>query len=300
MTREAQAVVVESETISLRGMPPTRRSHRRNQRFATVALYIPLVVWAAISLYPFAFLILVSFRSISDVYTRPFGLPSVWHLENYSTAWHVANMATLALNSIGVSVGATILVLVISAPAAYALSRFNFRLKPLVWGYLLFGLFVPDVTRLVPIVIVVQRLHLYNSLVGLTLVYTATGIPFTIFLLAAFMKSLPVEIEEAARVDGAKMVRVFVTVVLPLSRAALITAATFQFLNSWNEFIVARLLLETHVTLPVGMAEIVGEFGANYTSFAAATVMATIPAILVFIILQRHVITGLAEGAVRA
>jgi ABC-type glycerol-3-phosphate transport system permease component len=199
-----------------------------------------------------------------------------------------------------VAASSTLLVLALAAPAAYALSRFRFRLKPLIWAYLMIGLFVPGLSTIVPVVIITRHLHLYDSLFGLAIVYTAGGIPFTIFLLSSFMKSVPAEVEEAARVDGANILRVFRDVILPLSRPAVITAATFQFLYCWNEFIVARLLLDTHLTLPVGMAMIVGQFGSNFPSFAAATVMALMPAFAVFVLLQRYVVRGLAEGAVRA
>jgi raffinose/stachyose/melibiose transport system permease protein len=279
------------------------RANRRDRllrgNVRRLAIYLPLILWGAITLYPFAFVLLVSFKSLADIYLKPFGLPTSWHFENYSEAWQVGRVPRLALNSLQVAAGSTLLVLVLAAPAAYALSRFRFRLRPVIWAYLMVGLFVPGLTTIVPLVIITRDLHLYDSLAGLALVYTAGGTPFTVFLLASFMKSLPLEVEEAARVDGAGIFRVLRDVVLPLSRPALITAATFQFLFCWNEFIVARLLLDTNVTLPVGMAQIVGQFGANFPSFAAATVMALIPAFMVFVLLQRHVVRGLAEGAVR-
>jgi raffinose/stachyose/melibiose transport system permease protein len=264
-------------------------------------IYAPLIVWALVTLYPFSFIVLTSFRSLDDLYARPFSLPDVWHFSNYADAWRIAQIPRLAVNSAIVAVSSTALILLVATPAAFALSRFSFRLKPFLWGYILLGLFVPEVTRLVPLVIVAGKLHLSDSLWGLATIYAAAGIPFNVFLVASFMHAIPSELEEAAVVDGAGTWRVFREVIVPLSRPALLTAATFHLLYTWNEFIIARLLISTPTnrTLPLGMAQLLNQFATNLPGFAAAMVMALIPAVAAFVLLQRHVIRGLTEGALR-
>ena len=284
--RSARELVVTSSSV-------------RKQSFLRLVLYVPLVIWAAITIYPFIFVGLLSLRSLDDFFARPFAIPDSWEFSNYSEAWATADMPTLTVNSLFVAALATIIVLITCAPAAYALIRFKFRLRPLLWAYLMVGLFVPDVTRLVPTVIITRWLHLYDSLIGLALVYAAAGVPFTILLLAAYMSALPVQLEEAALVDGGSQWTAFREVAVPLSTPVLVMAATFQWLTSWNEFLLARLLLDEHRTLPMGMAAIVGQYSAGLTSFAAAIVIALGPAIVVFVLLQRYVVAGIGEGALR-
>jgi raffinose/stachyose/melibiose transport system permease protein len=291
-------------TIEARS-PGPGRGRARPRRFhvsrSNLFLYLPLVLWAAITLYPFAFIVLVSVRSLLDFYTHPFGLPRHWDWANYREAWTQAQVPRFALNSLIVSVVSTLILLAVATPAAFALSRFRFRLRPLIWFYLMIGLFVPELARIVPIVIVAHDLHLSNSLQGLSLVYAASGVPFSVFLLAAFMQSLPDELEEVAVVDGAGVWRVFREVILPLSRPAIITVATFQMLNSWNEYILARLLISSPNlrTLPLGVSMLLDQYSTHIPAFAAAMVIALIPAVVIFSILQRYVVSGITDGALR-
>ncbi len=163
----------------------------------------------------------------------------------------------------------------------------------------MFGFMIPETIRLLPLAIFTRKLGLYDNLFGLSLVYAATGVPWNTFFLSAFMETIPQELEEAAIIDGASMWRVFWSVILPLSRPAVATLATFHALSSWNEFVMALMLTASpdKRTLPVGMAFLIGSFYANYPALAAAIIMSLIPSILFFLILQRYVIKGLSAGA---
>jgi raffinose/stachyose/melibiose transport system permease protein len=265
------------------------------------ALGIPLIAWALITLYPFAWTVVLSLRTLGDLYAHPFALPNHLHFENYVQGWKLAHVRVLAVNSLFVAALSTILVLAFSAPASYALSRHKFPGRPIIWIYLMLGLFAPDVARLVPLAILTRWFHLYDSRAGLAIVYTALGIPFCTFLISSFMSALPKELEQAAVVDGAGMWRIFRDVILPLSRPALVTAATFHALYCWNEFILASIILESNrnLTLPIGMNLALGEYSTNLPQFAAAVVMSLIPSIVTFVLLQRYVVRGLTAGALR-
>jgi len=289
-------------TALARSRVAVARPRRWRARTSRWLLYAPLILWSAATIWPFAFLALLSVRSLNDLYLHPFSLPHTWAWANYAAAWTGAHVARYALNSAIVSVGTTLLVLLTATPAAFALSRFSFRGRGLIWSFILLGMFIPALTELVPIVIIAHDLHIDNSLQGLILIYAGGGIPFAVFLIATFMRSLPVELEEVAVVDGASTWRVFREVMVPLSRPALITVATFTMLDSWAEYIIARLLITSpnRETLPLGLSGLMDQYSTQIPTYAAGVVIAITPAVAMFVFLQRYVVSGLTDGAIRA
>ena len=262
-------------------------------------LYVGLIGWAAITTYPVVWLVLTSLKYPFEVFDNPLGLPRDWVFENYVTAWTQAGVGRLAQNSLYVAVISTVLAMFVAATTSFALSRFNFRLKSPIFAYIMFGFMVPGSVLLVPLAVFTRRIGLYDSLLGLAIVYAAIGVPWNTFFLSAFMATIPRELEEAAVIDGAGMWRVFWSVILPLSRPGLVTLATLHTLSSWNEFILALLLTisQENRTLPVGMSLLIAQFYANYPALAAAVVMSLVPSVLFFLLLQRYVVEGLAAGA---
>ena len=273
--------------------------YRLRHMVSRFVLYVGLVVWAAITTYPFVWLVLTSLKYPFEVFENPLGLPRDWVFENYVTAWTQAGVGRLAQNSLYVAVISTVLAMFVAATTSFALSRFNFRLKSPIFAYIMFGFMVPGSVLLVPLAVFTRRIGLYDSLLGLAIVYAAIGVPWNTFFLSAFMATIPRELEEAAVIDGAGMWRVFWSVILPLSRPGLVTLATLHTLSSWNEFILALLLTisQENRTLPVGMSLLIAQFYANYPALAAAVVMSLVPSVLFFLLLQRYVVEGLAAGA---
>jgi raffinose/stachyose/melibiose transport system permease protein len=264
-------------------------------------MYVILIAWAVATLYPFLFLLLTSFKGEPEFFTNPFGLPRAWIFNNYVTAWTEGRVPVFALNSIFVTIVSTILAMILASTLSFALSRFKFRIKPIIWVYILFGFLVNDAVRLLPLVIFLKQLHLNDNLVGLSLVYAASGIPFNVVFYVAFMESIPRELEEAAVMDGASMWQVFWSIIMPLSQPATVTLATFQALYAWNEYILALLLLgQNTFTLPVGLSIVItGKMASHYTIMAALLFMAMMPALIFFIVLQKQVIKGFSAGALK-
>lgn len=278
------------------------RGRRRRRRFSQYALHAGLALWAFHAVYPLVWVMITSLKFTPELYADPFGLPRSWKWSNYEEAWVYAKMGRYFVNSLVVTVGSTILVLFLASTSAFALARFEFRLKGLVWTYILFGFLIPHSILLVPLAIFTRDLGLYDSLPGLALVYAAVGIPWNVFFLRAFMETIPRELEEAAILDGAGMVGVFRDVILPLSTPALATMATFHVLSAWSEYILALVLTGTTEsrTLPVGVSLLEGHFTSNEPGVAAGMVITIVPAVLAFVFLQRYVIRGLTAGALKA
>lgn len=266
-----------------------------------VVVYLFLVAWAVATLYPFVFVVLASFKTPIEFLGNPFGLPEVWRFKNYVTAYVQGSVATYTLNSVFVVIVSTVMAMWLSATCAFAVSRFRFRLRPIIWGYILVGFLVNSYVLLMPLMILVRRVGMYDSLWTLSLIYASLGIPFNVFFFAAYMETIPRELEEAAVMDGASIWKVFWSVILPISKPAVVTLTTFHALYAWGEYVVALLLLELkHSTLPVGVATVaMGKMGQNYGAYCALLIMTTIPAILFFIVLQRYVVKGVTAGALK-
>lgn len=287
-------------THRLRLVCTSWRGHQRSGfKPSRVILYLILGIWAMITTYPFLWLMLTSLKSTYQLYNDPFGLPTVPHLQNYVDAWVQAQMGRLSLNSFVVAAVSTVLAMFLASTCAFVLSRFSFRLKGLIWAYILFGFLMPDTVRLLPLAIFTRSVGVYDSLLGLVLIYAARSLPWNSFFLASFMETIPRELEEAAVMDGAGMWRVFWNVILPVSQPAVATMATFYVLYCWNEFMLALLLTSSQATrtLPVGVRFLVGQFYTNEAVIAAALVIAFVPAVVFFLLLQRYVVKGATAGS---
>lgn len=278
------------------------RQGRTRRRLLQVALHAALLLWAFHAVYPLVWVLITSLKYTHELYREPFALPQFWKWSNYQEAWVNANMGRYFVNSLVVTGLSTVLLLALASSTAFVLARFDFRFKGLVWAYILFGFLIPHSVILVPLAIFTREIGLYNSLIGLSLIYAAVGIPWNVFFLRAFMEMIPAELEEAAVLDGASMWNVFRDVIIPLSAPALATMATFHILSAWSEFILALVLTgETNSrTLPVGVSLLEGHFTSNEPGVAAGMAITIIPAVLAFIFLQRYVIRGLTAGALKA
>src|SRR4029450_13104038 len=178
-------------------------------RLRQVGLHTGLLIWAFLAVYPLVWILLTSLKFTPELYKDPFGLPLNWKWSNYQEAWVFAKMGTYFLNSIVVTVLSTVLVLGLSSTTAFVLAHFDFRLKSLLWGHVLFGFLIPPSLMLIPLAIFTRPLGIYNSLWGLALVYAAVGLPWNVFFLRAFMETIPTELEAAAGMDGAEYSVVF-------------------------------------------------------------------------------------------
>ncbi len=272
------------------------------RRLTQGALHGALMIWGVLCVYPLFWILITSLKYTPELYRDPFGLPMSWKWANYRDAWVHAKMGQYFMNSVTVTVVSAVLVLFFASTAAFALARFDFRLKGLVWGYVLFGFLIPHSILLVPLAIFTRTIGLYNKLAGLALVYAAVGIPWNTFFLRAFMETIPKELEEAAVMDGAGMFAVFWNIILPLSQPALATMATFHILSAWSEYILALVLTGTTEsrTLPVGISLLEGHFTSNEPGVAAGMIITIVPAVLAFAFLQRYLVKGMTAGALKA
>ncbi|WP_424215797.1 carbohydrate ABC transporter permease (plasmid) [Streptomyces sp. BI20] len=248
-----------------------------------------------------------SLRDTKAVFENPTGLPFPPRWENYATAWRTGGFGPALLNSTIVSVTSAFLAVLVSAPAAYALARTRRRTgSRLTLGFAL-GVGVPTQLIVVPVYLALARvqdlthLKLIDSLQGLTLVYTALAVPFSVFLLTGYFVSLPIEIEEAAVIDGAGPLRTFFRVILPLARTGLITAFTLAVLSAWNETLFS-LVLTTRAenrTLPAALLSFIDQQqfqGTDWGGMFAGVVIIMVPVLVLFVVLGQRLIDGMTVG----
>jgi raffinose/stachyose/melibiose transport system permease protein len=266
-----------------------------------VLVVLLLGSYAAVSIAPLVVMLIDSLRSNSEVLSDPLGLPRSPSLSAYGTAWSQASFATYVRNSALVTVGAVALDIAVSLPASYALGRYEFRGRGLLTAYFLSGLMLPIRLGIVPIFYLLGSLQLSDSRVGLALVYAASGVPFSVFVMSAFFRGLPREVEEAARVDGAGEFRIFWQVMVPLVKPAIATVLVFRFVPLWNDFFFPLVLLRTtsKYTLPVGLTQFFGEYQTNWSALFAGLVIATVPLVVLFLVATKQIVAGLTAGMSR-
>ncbi|MCD6498259.1 MAG: sugar ABC transporter permease [Deltaproteobacteria bacterium] len=205
------------------------------------------------------------------------------------------------LNSLVVAGLTTIFGVFLAATAAYAFSRFRFPGQKSGMAMFLVVQMFPGTLLLIPLYVILDKLGLLNSVAGLVLVYSTTAIPFCVWMLKGYFDTIPKELEEAARIDGASRMGLFWHVVLPLSRPAIAVTALFSFMTAWNEYILAETFLndEAAYTLPVVLQHFVGDKSAQWGAFAAGAILVSIPVMALFYVLQRHLVSGLTAGGVK-
>lgn len=223
-----------------------------------------------------------------------------WTLRNYATLLD-SGYFNYVVNSMVVCVTSTVLSCTISLFAAYAISRFRFRGRGLVFGAILGGQFFPWIILVTPIFMLFARAGLINSLVGLILCYTAFITPFTVYLLVGYLTTIPKSLDEAALVDGASRWTVVTKIILPIVWPGLVAAATFGFLQSWSEYLLALALItdETRKTIPLGLYQYFGDVRVDWGAVMAGSVIATLPSLLLFLPLQKRLVSGLTQGAMK-
>jgi raffinose/stachyose/melibiose transport system permease protein len=267
----------------------------------TTLTYLMLAAFAVTTLFPLLWMGYTSLKSNREITMNTFSLPTVWHLENYVNAWQTARIGTYFLNSVVVSLAAVLLTILAGAAAGFILAKFRFRLRGLVYGFFIIGMLIPLQSVLVPLFIQMRDFHLLDNPWSLILSYTAFGLPIAIFLMESFIRSFPDSLIEAAVLDGASIVRIFRSLVLPISSPVIATVSILSFLNNWKEFSFALIFLtkDEKKTLPLGLYNFLGAYTADYAGLMAALVIASVPLIVLYFLLQEQIIKGMTAGAVK-
>jgi raffinose/stachyose/melibiose transport system permease protein len=265
---------------------------------ATIVLSIAAVIWIS----PLVLLLITSVRPLADfIANGPLTWPTEFTWSNFTDAWNVGNFATTYRNSAILLLLKVPIGVLLAAMLAYALSKLRIRFRKTIMFAVFLGLTIPIYITIVPVFIMLRSMGITDNLLGLVGPYLAFGIPFEVLVLQSFFRQLPNELIEAARIDGASDWRIFFRLVLPLSLPALVTVAILDAVATWNEFLFALIVLNSDQskTIPVGLLNFQGQFASNNTGLAAGILIAVVPILIAYILLQRWIVGGLTAGATK-
>lgn len=274
-----------------------------------ILIYLFLIAWAIVVIYPMAWTVMGSLRTDRELLFTPWGLPTQLHFENYLRAWKDAQIGQFFGNTLIVIIPSLFFTLLFSAMVAYVLARYEFRGRQFIFYLFLGGMMFPIILAMVPLYFIMEFLHIRNTFPGLSLVYVAFSFPFTVFFLYGFFRTLPRELMEAAIIDGASHSQTFFRVMLPLAQPGLVTAAIFNFLGQWNQFILPSALMDntglkegqTRSVLSQGLyyLQIKQQYTNDWSGMFAAVAIVMIPTLIVYIIFQNRIEKGLTVGALK-
>jgi raffinose/stachyose/melibiose transport system permease protein len=272
-----------------------------NQTFKNIAIYLFLSIFALLAFGPYLWVFLSSFKSNSEIFQSPFSLPTVWGLKNYISAWEVGRFSSYYKNTLYVTFLSVFLYIPLVSLAAYPFAKINFKGKKLFRGLLLFGLAIPFQSIMVSLYIMLKNLHILNTFSAIILPIVSLQIPFGIFYMIAFFQTIPSAIIDAGRVDGASEFRILSTLIVPISKSAIISLCIVQTVFAWNAFMIPLLYANTNKlrTITVGLMYFSGEYSTNYSLYMAGAIIVSLPILIIFIIFRRGFIKGLAAGSVK-
>lgn len=266
--------------------------------------YLICGAWAAFGMFFVGWLIVASLKTNRSLFKQPFSLPAEPKFDNYARTWQTADFGTYFLNSTLV-VGASVIgILIAAVPAAYVLSRAEFKFRDTITVFFAAGMGIPTPLLLIPIFVIMSSLRLGDTLTGLTIVYVALSLPFSVYVLTGFFSSIPSDLQSAARIDGCNDFQTFFHVMLPLARPGILTVALLNFVGLWNEFQLSLVMINSPElrTLSLGLYSLITSMqysGADWVGLFAGVVITTTPSVLLFVFFGNKMIDGITMGGVK-
>ncbi|UKS24824.1 carbohydrate ABC transporter permease [Paenibacillus sp. HWE-109] len=277
-------------------MPTKTKPKRRILSHVVLGVYVLTV------LYPLWFVLVASMKNNTELFNDPWGLPHQLDFTNYIHVLSNSPIWKNFMNSAIVGLVATFSTILLSTAIAYAVTRMKFKvLNKLVYGLLLISLLIPPASLLIPLYIMIKDFGLYNSHLALILPYTSFGIPLSVFIISAFLKSIPLELEEAGVMDGLSTYGILGRIIIPLTMPTLVTVFILNFINNWNEYILASLFLSSQElrTMPVAIVAFADKYNFNYGAMTASIVLSVVPVMIMYAFFQRSIIEGVTAGSVK-
>ncbi|MEB3103143.1 carbohydrate ABC transporter permease [Ferviditalea candida] len=261
-----------------------------------------LLVVLIFMIFPFFIMILTALRPLSEIFRfPPTWFPQTWRWQNFVDIWTHVPMSRYMLNSLIVGIGATLLNLVVSIPAAYALARMQFAGQSIFRNIILYTQMFSPIVLIIGLFKTMASLNMLNTYQSLILTYAALGIAFSIWFLTSFFKAIPIEIEEASLIDGCSKLGVLFRIVLPMSLPGLVATTIFAFIWAWNDFMIALTFMSKPEmqTLPLGIYSFVGQYMVQWHYLMAAAILTTIPVLVLFLYIEKYLVQGLTSGGIK-
>lgn len=298
----APVVKKPAQPVAALEHPKPKRTFFTDKTVATIS-HFALIAWVVVIVAPMLWVLMSSFKTTQQIFGSPFGLPTSFNFDNYISAWTTASIGQYFINTVIVVASALVIVMTLGAMCAYVLARFEFKGNKVIYYLMLAGLTFPVFLAVVPLFMTLRGMGLLNTFPGLIITYVAFALPFTVFFLYAFFRTLPQEIAEAAALDGAGPWRIFFTIMLPMAGPGLASVAIFNFLGLWNQFLLP-IALNTNAknyVLSQGMASFASQAGyaVNFGALFAAVVITVLPVLITYILFQRQLQGSVSAGVLK-
>ena len=270
-------------------------------KISKVLIYLILSLWAITTIFPFVWVVINSFKPSIEVVTSSFSLPKIFTFDNYINAFHNQNILGSYFNSFIISGSVTIAVMTLATMMAFALTRYEFKGKKIINSLIVGSLMFPAFSTIIPVFGMMVKLNFINKPIGVILPQIAGNLSFAVIVMMGFLRGLPIEMEEAAYMEGAGVASVFTRIIIPLSKASLSTVAIFCFLWSYNDLFTQLIIIRRRSGYPISalLNEISSQYGTDYGLMASSVTLIVLPVLVVYIFLQKNIIKGLTAGAVK-
>ena len=275
---------------------------RKSNIYTVIVMYTILFLFTVLAVYPIFWLIIQSFKTTQEyMSSSKLALPKMWYVNNYPIAWRNARMGTLILNSIFYTAVTVASIIVLSFLAGFAFAKLPSKLTPVLHGSFIIGILLTLQSIMVPLFLVVNTVNLYNTRLGVLIPYIGIGLPMAVYLSTEYIKGIPNEVIESARIDGAKYINIFSRIILPMAAPVAATVAILSVTGTWNEFMLINILVSRNElkSLPVGIQMFAGTFSTNYGQQFSALVIGMTPMIIFYIIFRKQITKGVTAGAVK-
>lgn len=290
-------------SLGASGIPIRRSKPINGDKVFSAMSHIMLVTWTIIVVLPLMWTFVSSFKSTSEIFSSPFSWPRKPHWDNFSNAWSEAHIGDYFLNTIVVVFSALAIVMILGAMCSYVLARYRFRGNKIIYMLMLEGNTFPIFLAVVPLFFTLKNLELTNTVTGLVVTYVAFALPFTVFFLYAFLKTLPLEVYEAARIDGAGEWKIFFRVMLPMAKPGFASVAIFNFLGLWNQYLIPIAINsnEENYVLSQGLASFATKMGyeVDFGALFASVTLTVILMLVVYVIFQRQLQGSVSQGTMK-
>lgn len=292
--------VMIEKSISKKKIQP-KRVKQKKLSISKVILYAVLIFWAVTTIFPFIWVVINSFKPSAELLTSSFSLPKEFTLDNYKNAFDNLNILRAYGMSFLISGSVTVGVIVLSSMMAFAMTRYKFRGKVILDGLLVASLMFPVFSTIIPVYQMMIKWGLLNSATSVILPQIASNLSFATIVMMGFMRSIPIDIEESAYMEGASVFTVFTRIIVPISKPAISTVAIFSFLWSYNDLFVQTTMIGKRANYPVCalLNEISSKYGTDYGLMAASVTIILVPVFVVYLLLQKNIIKGLTAGAIK-
>ncbi len=291
---------MSSVTKAIPYQEPKEKQKSKKDAYSVVN-YIILSAFSLIALVPFFILVIVSLKTRSDFMKHPLSLPSTLNFQNYVTVFTRSSIVRSFLNSAVITAGSLVLELFVGTLASYAITKMNFKRAGFFAALFLIPMIFPVQTITIPVYVIYKNLGLLNSYIGMIIIYAAIGIPMVVFMMTSFMKTIPFQISESAKIDGASHFVIYARLIMPLMKPVISTLTVICGLTAWNDFYLPQIMLTktTLKTLPLKIYDFFGQYTSDWTLICTCIVYVIVPIIILYCFLQRNIIDGVAAGAVK-